>query len=850
MVRCKQQQRRYQQLRHASLCIQTRRRAIVACRRQLHAYRRLKGATRYVQARRRAIVVCRRQRSSYLRLKAATVRLQTAWRARQCRAAYEHHRMVVIRAQAMVRCKQQQRRYQSWRDTVSPATLVLQRAWRRRALRCRWHALVATATANARASRRQRCLRLCHAARLLQGLWRRNVCTAYVNLVTRAQALVRCILTRRAYAVIRRGVVRQQALFRGSIARRAFAAEREAARAVAAGQVRAAVKTWVVRVAVQRLVQQRRAELSEPLEHRAASVLQRRWRASRRQIAAQEEAQARRSAASRITAWAHARLARRRFLAKRALAMKLQALWRGYRVRDMKYTAAGLLEHWQKSHKISQVLAAVKKLEVKTEGSFMVRRMVVKAGVIPLLVSYITGSNQSGVGGHLVSHALGVLIHLCRSQCCMPAMWREPLLVPALCDFLFTHKEQYELFGKCMGLVELMQRDEARFVKVFGAPMCLKKLHKLQDYYASKMKDAQRSAVYQTARSVSSAQVFCAPATRPRSGSVLPPVRSCSMKPAEIPCRVLRPNSTDPGPSAESWLRKRKRGVDLPKPGPRPAQVMGTAAASAAAIAAGEVQAVDGLASRDAGGAAISTEAVDQGSEVATSSTTEPHVVARAAGSSRDGIRATPAPTYRVGTKRTHESEDGSATADGSPGASQSTSDSLAGQSAAAATAKTEPTWVQSKRPRLGDQEDAKDQAKAKGSAKPLLEESDCQQVSNARKRKREDTDLTVSKRAVHTSPSKFAVPSSPMPGTPRRHTMPSPSPSTPCRDSTPRRAQPGTPTAGLLRSPAPAPAAERAAEVGPLVVQRYHKRESCRDALQRVLALLRSRSSKNSGER
>ena len=59
-----------------------------------------------------------------------------------------------------------------------------------------------------------------------------------------------------------------------------------------------------------------------------------------------------------------------------------QALWRGYRVRDMKYTAAGLLEHWQKSHKISQVLAAVKKLEVKTEGSFMVRRMVVKAGVL------------------------------------------------------------------------------------------------------------------------------------------------------------------------------------------------------------------------------------------------------------------------------------------------------------------------------------------------------------------------------------------------------------------------------------------------------------------------------------
>ena len=50
----------------------------------------------------------------------------------------------------------------------------------------------------------------------------------------------------------------------------------------------------------------------------------------------------------------------------------------------------------------------------------------------------------------------------------MPAMWREPLLVPALCDFLFTHKEQYELFGKCMGLVELMQRDEARFVKVHG----------------------------------------------------------------------------------------------------------------------------------------------------------------------------------------------------------------------------------------------------------------------------------------------------------------------------------------------------------------------------------------------
>ena len=63
-----------------------------------------------------------------------------------------------------------------------------------------------------------------------------------------------------------------------------------------------------------------------PLEHRAASVLQRRWRASRRQIAAQEEAQARRSAASRITAWAHARLARRRFLAKRALAMKLQVM--------------------------------------------------------------------------------------------------------------------------------------------------------------------------------------------------------------------------------------------------------------------------------------------------------------------------------------------------------------------------------------------------------------------------------------------------------------------------------------------------------------------------------------------
>ena len=68
----------------------------------------------------------------------------------------------------------------------------------------------------------------------------------------------------------------------------------------------------------------------------------------------------------------------------------------------------------------------------------------------------------------MVRHVMGVLNHLRRSQCCMQAMWCELRLVPALCDFLFTHKEHYELFDKCMDLVELMLHDKSRFVQVHG----------------------------------------------------------------------------------------------------------------------------------------------------------------------------------------------------------------------------------------------------------------------------------------------------------------------------------------------------------------------------------------------
>eukprot|EP01004_Peranema_trichophorum_P009561 NODE_830_length_2322_cov_73.260573_g704_i1.p1 GENE.NODE_830_length_2322_cov_73.260573_g704_i1~~NODE_830_length_2322_cov_73.260573_g704_i1.p1 ORF type:complete len:662 (+),score=124.10 NODE_830_length_2322_cov_73.260573_g704_i1:43-1986(+) len=183
------------------------------------------------------------------------------------------------------------------------------------------------------------------------------------------------------------------------------------------------------------------------------------------------------------------RKARRDFLAKRSACIRIQAAFRGWSIRNTQFTAQKSLDLLKHSMRMTEILSSMRLLEKQTQ-CFMVRRMVVKAGVTGLLLGHLRDANKAPLYRHVVQHTLGILRNLASSPCCRPALWKDPLLVSVMCNFLLNNKEDHDLFLLGMELLELLQRDTKSFIKNFSVPSVLKRFGKVKEFYDAKIKES------------------------------------------------------------------------------------------------------------------------------------------------------------------------------------------------------------------------------------------------------------------------------------------------------------------------------------------------------------------------
>ena len=82
------------------------------------------------------------------------------------------------------------------------------------------------------------------------------------------------------------------------------------------------------------------------------------------------------------------------------------------------------------------VAVYVPQIEQYTQHSYMVRRMVIQAGAIPILLQELRSANRSSLYQYLVHHVFGVLLHLLQSPCCIQHLYKQTMLPSVLCEYL------------------------------------------------------------------------------------------------------------------------------------------------------------------------------------------------------------------------------------------------------------------------------------------------------------------------------------------------------------------------------------------------------------------------------
>ncbi|KAJ9507371.1 hypothetical protein QJQ45_006338 [Haematococcus lacustris] len=414
---------------------------------------------------------------------AAASCIQAAWRCFVCRAEYHRQRCSLVLLQAAVRSRQAQQAAEARRQAI----IAVQVMWRR------------------------------HLAQLALSSLRAEQKAALT-----LQAGVRSWLGRRAAASRRRHIITVQACVRGWLARqlvnemKARGALVLAAKAYMESRWQAAHKlqAWWRGVMVRRqhgnvllAVRQRR------LHSKAAAVIQRAFRAHLQQARYLRQHQAlavitqavpmfrarmlvlvaRRAATTQAAAATVMQSQWRARCAMRAKAVALhnivrvQALWRGWKVRRndgrakaearRKLTAAAAvaarnpnktlgarvrdaLEQLKSRKDPAQLSQALQSMETGSSYSLACCELIVESRGVAGLLRLMRGLNRSKPHVELLLRMLAVMSHICRHAHLVPAMFASEDCIPTLSERLQFFRDQEDVFMAAMSVV----------VKLLGPP--------------------------------------------------------------------------------------------------------------------------------------------------------------------------------------------------------------------------------------------------------------------------------------------------------------------------------------------------------------------------------------------
>ncbi|KAL6108354.1 aspm [Pungitius sinensis] len=533
---------------HAACAIQRAYRA--SCKRRHYLQLELSVIT--IQRRYRAAVRAKAQRTHHLEMLRAAIILQAAFRGQQVRkqVADWHHAATVI--QSAFRKHREEVKFRAMRLSAIIiqrfySACILQRQQRETFLKTRESAITLQAAFRGWFVR-MNMSRQNQAATVIQSWWK---CSVQRRTFQRARATavklqrrVRAVRERNSYTRKREAAMTLQKHWRAWIERRK---EQERARAKRRLCFTSAVFHHLKAIKIQRALRAHWALESAKRQIHSVITIQRwvrsrqqsrRYLEDRRKVLTAQRA-VKRWLSRRRRAAAVIQQAVRRFLVGRRQErvqqgiVKAQALWRGYRSRQLivnpklskiihrlREVSASVQEEDKLCNKTSSaldyllrykhfscILEALKKLETATRLSPECCERLAESGATNVIFTLIRCCNRSVPCMDVITYSIQILLNLSKYHKTIEAVYRVENFVETLLDLLQRYREKAgdkvaekggSIFTKACFLLALHLQDEHRAAEVMKLPKVLDRLHSIYRLTARKHKmDAERSIMKQ-----------------------------------------------------------------------------------------------------------------------------------------------------------------------------------------------------------------------------------------------------------------------------------------------------------------------------------------------------------------
>ncbi|XP_068176408.1 abnormal spindle-like microcephaly-associated protein [Antennarius striatus] len=516
----------------------------------------LKSSVLTVQRRYRATVAAKEQMREYQKRRKAAVLLQAVYRGQQARKEVRVWNQAATVIQSAFRRHREEVKFQAMRLSAiiiqrRYRSCLLQRQERKKFLEIRRSAVVLQAALRGWLVRRDiRCQN--QAAVVIQSYWRCSVQRqiferkreAAVKLQRWVRAVQRRRLERSNYIRMRRAAITLQTHYRAWIARRKAL---EAAKAERRLRFASAVFHHVSAIKIQRALRahwalesaRRQIHCVVTIQRWVRSMQQRkRYLEDRRKVVLAQRA-VRRWLACRHKAASVIQKTIRKFLLLRRQRrveqgiLKAQALWRGYRSRQLndnpkvvklrhrllKVSAAvreedklrnktsSALEFLLRYKHFSYILEALKNLETATRLSPECCERLVESGAIDVIFTLIRCCNRSVPCMDVITFSIQILLNLSKYHKTTAAVYSVENSVETLLDLLQRYREKAgdkvadkggSIFTKTCFLLALLLQDKHRAVEVMKLPKVLDRISSIYRLTARKHKmDAERTVIKQ-----------------------------------------------------------------------------------------------------------------------------------------------------------------------------------------------------------------------------------------------------------------------------------------------------------------------------------------------------------------